>query len=483
MGNRLKIRSEICSPHRDGSSPRSPVVSERWTVASHLCLLMSFSSRTSRAASPVQVMPSFLIATPPSNTSPMVVESTPLTADALAAMPNAKSAPSAPRSSTDAESPLSSDPAWFALGQMCQSADNTLGSEAEGSAGAHAHAAREEAAIRLIDNHANVLRDVCNPSDSLNIAGKTLTQLEHVHYADEALREVAVRLLGQRPGAHQLRVRLDPSDGAQVKTWRATCAYLDGRIESVTGEQPGGTTDMSPAAAAMRSVLAEVGAAGVTTTLEQSTPCWDALHQLLQQGTTGSFGSCARGAAGEHAHAAREEAAKKLIGNHATVLKDVCNPTQKDVRLGLPVTQPELKRVAPELVYYADEALREVAARLLGQRPGSHQLRVRLDPSREGQLSAWFCVTAYLDQRIRTRAMALTRTRSPATSCCEDVAALSRRPLTLAPLPADAHTTHAARARAGCARRVDGRREARTNPRHVPGRGGGDAQRPQGDVS
>ena len=108
-------------------------------------------------------------------------------------------------------------------------------------------------------------RDVTNPEP------KTQTELvrvkrAHAAYVDQALREVARRLLGRRPGLDRFEVRVDPANEAQAAAWAGTAAYLGGRIQSTKKEKPGRKPDMSPAAAAaMRAVLREVGGeAGIT---------------------------------------------------------------------------------------------------------------------------------------------------------------------------------------------------------------------------
>ena len=189
-----------------------------------------------------------------------------------------------------------------------------------GAAAMHTHAARREAAKKLIMNHDNVLNDVCNPSESLNIEGKELTQLDLVRvkphlrdYADQAMRECARRLLGTRAGGHALEAHLDPKNFAQVQGWVGTCLYLDGRIQGSMSDKPGRTPDMSPnAAAAMRAVLAEMQTENVKQTCAKSGPWWQALHELLDMGS-GGFDVGATGAAALHQAKDREAAARKLI--------------------------------------------------------------------------------------------------------------------------------------------------------------------------
>ena len=66
--------------------------------------------------------------------------------------------------------------------------------------------------MKLRNNHARVLKDVCNPSPDTNIDGKPLTQLElvrvapeHERFADEALHEIEQTALGAGPDATHKR--------------------------------------------------------------------------------------------------------------------------------------------------------------------------------------------------------------------------------------------------------------------------------------
>tara|TARA_B100000524_G_scaffold2922_1_gene1797 strand:- start:278 stop:1012 length:735 start_codon:yes stop_codon:yes gene_type:complete len=71
----------------------------------------------------------------------------------------------------------------------------------------------------------------------------------------------------------------------------------------------------------------------------------------------GSAGSVA-GAAAAHSLRAREEAARRLIGNHDMVLRDLTDQE--------PVTQTELQRLPAEELNVADGAIFEACRRLLG---------------------------------------------------------------------------------------------------------------------
>ena len=75
-------------------------------------------------------------------------------------------------------------------------ADGATPGTASGEAGQHPAAARCEAARRLINNHNDVLHDICNESASDNIVGEALTQTE----------------LCRVPAAYRPQVQIWPSD-------------------------------------------------------------------------------------------------------------------------------------------------------------------------------------------------------------------------------------------------------------------------------
>lgn len=224
---------------------------------------------------------------------------------------------------------------------------------AQGAAASFSMLARTEAVRKIVGNHTNLLKDICNPSPANNIDMKPLTQTELARvdahlcpYVDEGLVEVCRRLLGR---GHASMV-LNPSRSAQAA--RAACArYLFFRIQSHPNQKPGRSPDMGEEAGeAMRAVLIEVGSLG-----------WMPLQNMKSNGPQAATGAAAR-----HSRKVREEAAAKILSNHFNVVLDICNPSLDKNIEGKPLTQKELARVPAALGQHVDEALQEVVRRLLG---------------------------------------------------------------------------------------------------------------------
>ena len=101
------------------------------------------------------------------------------------------------------------------------------------------------------------------------------------------------------------------------------------------------------------------------------------------------------GALAAHSVVAREEAALKLQSNHSRVLRDVCNPGPLNIE-DKPLTQLHLRRVAPKDELFADQALREIFKRLIGEGETA--------PTTQQQGVVWAATAEYLDGRLQATA-------------------------------------------------------------------------------
>ena len=315
----------------------------------------------------------------------------------------------------DMLSSIGDTPLWTALHTSLGMSDTQSGtgqsSQASGAAASHAHAARHEAARKLITHHKAVIGDVTNPAPKTQLELKRVGT-EHKEYVDQAMREVSRRLLGTRAGGQPLpQERLDPSRPAQAAAWAATAQYLTSRLHTPGMPPHDRTPDMSTeAAAAMRAVLQEVGSGTAVSDIGGS-PQWAPLHQVIS-GPGSDQPTEADGAAGGHGHSARHEALRKLLSNHMALLNDVTNPAPK--------TQLELRRVGAEHKEHVDQALREVGRRLFGRRPGMQPL----PEERSSQPAVWAATALYVSARLQAPGMRPTE-RAPAARA--SVAATSGR--------------------------------------------------------
>uniref|UniRef100_A0A7S3TWR4 Uncharacterized protein n=1 Tax=Emiliania huxleyi TaxID=2903 RepID=A0A7S3TWR4_EMIHU len=144
------------------------------------------------------------------------------------------------------------DPKWRMLRSYIL-ADGATPGTASGEAGQHPAAARCEAARRLINNHNDVLDDICNESASDNIVGEALTQTElcrvpaaYRPQVDAMLRETARRLWGKNPSPEAFSLWQcleETAEGVGVAeeegraVWRAVAVYLSGRLQTTPDQK------------------------------------------------------------------------------------------------------------------------------------------------------------------------------------------------------------------------------------------------------
>ena len=102
------------------------------------------------------------------------------------------------------------------------------------------------------------------------------------------------------------------------------------------------------------------------------------------------------GSLAAHTREARDEAGLKLRNNRARVLRDMCNPTKRTIDGTGPVSQPDLVRLAPDQEELADDALREIERRLLGEGFAS--------PATDEAGVVWAAVGTYLNGRLQASA-------------------------------------------------------------------------------
>jgi len=165
---------------------------------------------------------------------------------------------------------ITEPPSWDRLLELLRAG---VGMDAYGAAETFSANARTEALNKLLSNYKRVIADLTNPSTQLGIENKPLTQTSLqrlpgvlVHHVDCCLRELSRRLLGMKPGVAELNAPLVASTPVQAMVWMGVSRYLQDRIQSKPEEKPGRTPDMGEeAAAAMRAVLAELGAPGLNT--------------------------------------------------------------------------------------------------------------------------------------------------------------------------------------------------------------------------
>ena len=135
---------------------------------------------------------------------------------------------------------------WVQLGNLLPGREGG----AYGVAAGHPLPHRSAAALKLIRNHEAVIRDVCNPFPDQNVVGVALTQthlqrvsLQHVEFAEEALRLVALKLLGVTDASNITPV-LNRANPVQAQVWAATAMFVMARLH-LGEEKPGRTPGCS----------------------------------------------------------------------------------------------------------------------------------------------------------------------------------------------------------------------------------------------
>lgn len=113
-----------------------------------------------------------------------------------------------------------------------------------------------QAAMKLIENHVHVLKDVTHTAP-LTQCSLDRVDIGHAAVVDRCLRFIAWRLLGSPPGLAETLAF--PADESQAEAWRNTARFLDRRLQDAGNQHPGRKPDLSAeGSAAMRAVLREV---------------------------------------------------------------------------------------------------------------------------------------------------------------------------------------------------------------------------------
>jgi hypothetical protein len=153
---------------------------------------------------------------------------------------------------------------WFALRGMING-ESSAPTTAYGVSAQQPKEARLEAAMRLVNNHHNVLHDITNPAPATQLELQRIP-VEYRPTVDAFLREMCRRLHGRRPGPEayalfrMLEEPLEPGNQEQLAVWGGAAVYLTGRIQSVPDQKPGRNPDMGLAAAtAFVQVAQEIG--------------------------------------------------------------------------------------------------------------------------------------------------------------------------------------------------------------------------------
>lgn len=292
---------------------------------------------------------------------------------------------------------------WAAYADALE--DPSGSDNADGIAAEHSRGAREEAVRKLITNHRAFLNDICNPSKTLNIDGKPLTQTELVrvdcserHQIDWMLREVARRLLGGRKGLDECAEKSNGKNPDQAKAWQLAVIYVSGRIQSNKYQKAGREPDMSDyASKAMLAVMQEVAFEA-----EVSHPAWALMLEALKH-PAGS--DKADGAAAGFNKQVRDMAAGAIIVNHKAIIAEAVNTSKYLDVYGKTLKDPWTERVDPACKVYVDQMLREASRRLLGKRTGMAFLTWDLDPKNIMQTKSFKDYSTFEEKHSETAIM------------------------------------------------------------------------------
>jgi len=135
---------------------------------------------------------------------------------------------------------------------------------------------------------------------------------------------------------------------------------------------------------------------------------WHELSLALERGVDATGEGAVPGTTGaQHGAEAREAAARKLIHNHAYVLRDLTNPSRVTNINGIGLSQWNLERVAPEHALDAELALIEIARRLLGLPPRPRP-RARPPPRARASTDEAEVVTDEAEDTVRRAVWAAT---------------------------------------------------------------------------
>ena len=135
---------------------------------------------------------------------------------------------------------------------------------------------------------------------------------------------------------------------------------------------------------------------------------WHELSLALERGVDATGDGAVPGANGaQHGAEAREAAARKLIRNHAYVLRDLTNPSRVTNINGIGLSQWNLERVAPKHALDAELALIEIARRLLGL-PPKPRPRARPPPRARTSTDEAEVVTDEAEDTVRRTVWAAT---------------------------------------------------------------------------